>query len=278
MTHTSFHRRWAWVGAGLVLLIAVGAVSAAVFRLRAQRRAPVYEVSVVARYPHDPKAFSQGLVIHKGQLFEGTGQEGESQLRKVDLKTGKVTTYVPLPKSVFGEGITVFKDKIYQLTWHREVAYVYDLKSMKYQKSLRYRGEGWGLTHNDKHLIMSNGSSTLQFMNPQTFRPVRTIRVRDGNRPIRELNELEYINGEIFANVWHEDRIARIDPKTGRVKSWLNLKKLRPPSVRYNDEAVLNGIAWDKDKKKLYVTGKDWPLLYEIRINSRPNSSLTGRP
>ncbi len=257
------------------VLIAVGLVPAALLVADARTqspRAPVYAVEVVAEYPHDSTAFSQGLVARGDRLLEGTGQYGESTLREVDLKTGKVLRQVKLPDSVFGEGITEFEGKIYQLTWKRGLAYVYDSKTLKYEKTLRYSGEGWGLTHDGRHLIMSDGTATLKFLNPETFRVVKTLKVRDGRFTIRELNELEFVNGEIWANVWHRDYIARIDPATGRVRSWLDLRKQRPSSVRNLEEAVLNGIAVEPTSGRLFVTGKDWPVLYEIRVATVPQS------
>lgn len=256
-----------------LLLIAAGSVSAAFLVTGGsalQGTAPVYDVEIVNTFPHDPRAFSQGLVVEGDVLLEGTGQYRESTLREVDLKTGKVKRRVRLADSVFGEGITVFQGRIYQLTWKRGLCYVYDRKTMKYQKTLRYSGEGWGLTHNGKHLIMSDGTPTLRFLDPQTLRVLKRVRVRDGRKQIWDVNELEYINGEIFANIWHLDQIARIDPETGRVKSWLDLRAIRPDAVRFNTEAALNGIAWDADRKRLFVTGKDWPSLFEIRISAQP--------
>ena len=259
-----------------VLLFAAGAVPAA-FLLSdpntpaQQSRVPIYGVKVISKFKHDPKAFSQGLVIDDGALIEGTGQRGESQLRKVELRTGKVQNFVKLPSTIFGEGVTVFNDKIYQLTWERGLCYVYDRRTMVYQKYHRYTGEGWGLTHNGKQLIMSDGSNVIRFIGPANFTAQRTIRVtRDNGIPVKDLNELEFINGLIYANIWHSDYIARIDPATGRVKSWLDLSPLKPNSVRGVEEAVLNGIAWDAKAKKLYVTGKDWPTLFEIEINKTP--------
>lgn len=259
-----------------VLLLAAGAVPAAFVlsgprSVAQQTRLPIYGVKVVKKYPHDRKAFCQGLVVNGETLIEGTGQLGESTLREVDLKSGRVKRLVRLSDKIFGEGVTVFKDKIFQLTWKAGLAYEYDRESMKYKKTHRYQGEGWGLTHDGKRLIMSDGTNTLRFLDPTTFKVVRKISVtRDGSIPVRDLNELEYINGEIFANIWHSDFIARIDPATGRVRSWLDLKPIRPAVVRNTEEAVLNGIAWDAEKKRLFVTGKDWPTLYEIAINRRP--------
>ena len=262
------------------LIIAAGAVPAALLLnpstslaaqsrgvQRQQRVIPTHSASVVAKYPHDRQAFTQGLVVDGDVLIEGTGQEGESTLRKVELKTGKVLVHVKLADSVFGEGVTILNDKIYQLTWKRHFGYVYDRKTLKYEKMFRYAGEGWGLTNDGKHLILSDGTDVLRFIDPKTFKVHKRLSVKgQRNLPLKDINELEYINGEIFANIWYEDYIARIDPKTGLVNSWLDLRHIRPPSVRNNREAALNGIAWDAKAKRLFVTGKDWPTLFEIKI------------
>ncbi len=226
-----------------------------------------YEVAGV--YPHDPGAFSQGLVIENGDLYEGTGLYGESTLRQVDLKTGKVLKEYKLNPQIFGEGITFVDDTIVQLTWRRGLAIVYDRKTLRPLRSFTYRGEGWGLTYDGTHLIMSDGTSRLRFLNPKTFRVVKRLRVNDGRREVPQLNELEYVGGEIFANVWHTDRIARISPKTGEVLGWIDLGGLLKPGEMKNEEAVLNGIAYDAKTKKLYVTGKNWPKLFEIRLTKK---------
>jgi len=266
----------------VVILIAAGAAPAAFFLPTGNgnvvsQRIPTYQVEVVNKYPHDRRAFSQGLVVEGDTLIEGTGQEGESTLREVDLKTGKIKRIVRLAPSVFGEGVTVLNGKIYQLTWKHGLAYVYDRKTMKYEKALKYKGEGWGLTHDGQSLIMSNGSEYLYFLDPKDLTVLRRLKVRNGRRALDEINELEYINGEIFANVWHDDFIYAIDPKSGKVKYKLDLRLLKPAAVRWEHESVLNGIAWEPKTKKLYVTGKDWPVLYEIKI-VRPNGGGLKRP
>ena len=220
---------------------------------------------VVAAYPHDARAFTQGLVIHEGRLYEGTGQYGASSLRLVDLTTGRVEKARALNPMYFGEGIAILGDKIFQLTWQNGVALVYDLDTLTVQQTLRYDGEGWGLTDDGEQLIMSDGSATIRFLDPATFRTVREIVVRDGDRPIDRLNELEYVNGEIWSNVWYEDRIARISPKDGAILGWIDLSDLYPKTAR-SSEAVLNGIAFDDAAKRLLVTGKNWPQLYEIEV------------
>ncbi len=229
---------------------------------------PVWRVRIVAEYPHDPNAFTQGLAIEKGQMYEGTGQKGVSALRKVDFKTGKVEASVPLDDRFFGEGITILDGKIYQLTWQNNIGLVYDLKTMRLESTFRYTGEGWGLTNNGKQLILSDGSPFIRFLDPVTFKVVRQIQVRDpAKNRIKSLNELEFINDEIWANVWYEDRVARISPIDGQVLGWVDLSKLIPQATR-DREAVLNGIAYDTESKKIYVTGKNWPKLFEIEIQN----------
>ncbi len=258
-----------------LFFIAAGAVSAALLLTSStsvsQRRViPTYAVKVVAEFPHDPNAFTQGLVVDGEILIEGTGQEGESSLREVDLKTGKVRRHVKLADQVFGEGVTVLNGKIYQLTWKHRIGYIYDRKSMKYEKMFRYSGDGWGLTNDGKYLILSDGTDVLRFIDPKSFKVHKRLRVKgDRNQPQKNINELEYVKGEIFANIWYEDRIARIDPKSGQVKSWLDLSPIRPQAVRFDREAALNGIAWDPKAERLFVTGKDWPTLFEIKIGPR---------
>ncbi|MBI1914392.1 MAG: glutaminyl-peptide cyclotransferase [Planctomycetes bacterium] len=226
-----------------------------------------YTYEVVNTYPHETDAFTQGLAFEDGLLYEGTGIEGRSSLREVELETGKVRRKVDLDARFFGEGITVLDDRIYQLTWKNEIGFIYDRRTFDLLSRIGYSGEGWGLTNDGRHLIMSNGLATLQFLDSKTFRVVRTIRVTEGDRLVKDLNELEYVEGEIFANVWHVDRIARIDPESGRLTAWIDMSGLLPGG-RPHAEAVLNGIAYDRKGKRLFVTGKEWPKLFEIRIVS----------
>ena len=226
------------------------------------------EFRVLARYPHDPSAFTQGLAAVDGRLYEGTGQYGASSLRRVDIETGRVEQMVNLDRAYFGEGITVFDGRIYQLTWQRQRGIVYDLESFAVLGTFRYAGEGWGLTHDGEHLIMSDGSATLKFIDPQSFEVVRRVVVRDGERTIARLNELEYIDGEVWANIWYDDRIVRIAPADGRVVGWLDLATLYPAGARGREE-VLNGIAYDASRDRLFVTGKNWPALFEIEVRGR---------
>ncbi|QDV38418.1 glutaminyl-peptide cyclotransferase [Tautonia plasticadhaerens] len=228
---------------------------------------PVLGYEVVAAFPHDPDAFTQGLAISGGRLFEGTGLYGSSRLREVDLRTGDVLREAALPDSAFGEGIAVVGDRIVQLTWRGGIGYVYERDTFQHVDSFRYEGEGWGLAFDGTRLILSDGTPTLRFLDPTTFEVVRTVRVVADGSPVDLLNELEFIDGEVYANVWKTDRIARIDPETGRVTAWVDLSGLRPPGA-VGPEAVLNGIAHDPDSDRLFVTGKNWPGLFEIELVS----------
>jgi glutamine cyclotransferase len=228
---------------------------------------PVFGFEVINSYPHDPDAFTQGLAFSEGRMFEGTGLYGESRLREVDPGTGLVLREVALPDSAFGEGIAVVEDRIIQLTWRGGVAFVYDRDTFGSIGSFRYDGEGWGLAFDGTHLILSDGTPTLRFLDPGTFRVVRSVRVTADGTPVDRINELEFIDGEVFANVWKTDRIARIDPGNGRVTGWVDLTGLRPEGA-IGPEAVLNGIAHDPASGRLFVTGKNWPRLFEIRLVS----------
>ena len=237
--------------------------------LAAAQTAPVRSYQVVAAYPHDPKAFTEGLEYHGGFLYESTGLNGESSLRKVNLATGAVLKSMPLSTVYFGEGITFFGDRLFQLTYKNGVAFVYNSQTWQPATSFRYAGEGWALTHDAKRLIMSDGSSSLRFLDPATFLELGRVVVREGSRPVSNVNELEWIEGEVWANVWQTDRIARIDPRTGQVNSWVDLAGLLKPADRTADADVLNGIAYDGQRKRIFVTGKRWPKLYEIRVVTR---------
>jgi len=225
---------------------------------------PVQGFKVVHSYPHDPDAFTQGLFFHEGFLYEGTGLRGRSSIRKVELETGKVVQQVDLPGEVFGEGITLWGDRIIGLTWQEGIAFVLDLKTFKLWRKFNYAGEGWGLTHNDRELIMSDGTPELRFLDPLSFKELRRVKVTADGRPIDELNELEWVDGEVYANIWQTDRIARINPKTGAVTGWIDLTGLLP--MRRSGDDVLNGIAYDAKTRRLFVTGKLWPKLFEIQL------------
>ncbi len=228
--------------------------------------APVYSYQVVNTWPHDDEAYTQGLAFHDGQLFESTGLRGESTLRRVELKTGKVKKKIEVAREYFAEGMTIFRDKIFQLTWQSKKGFVYDLKKFKQEGEFAYEGEGWGLTHDDHSLIMSDGTNRIRFLDPASFQVQRSISVFDQGQPLTQLNELEYINGEIYANVWKTDRIVRIDPTTGKINAWIDMTGLHHQGEEGSAENCLNGIAYDAESGRLFVTGKRWPSLYEIRL------------
>lgn len=223
-------------------------------------------IEVVARYPHDRGAYTQGLIWHDGALYEGTGLVGESSLRRVVLETGEVEKRVDLAGERFGEGIAVVGDRIYQLTWKAGVAFIYDMKTLAIVDSLHYEGEGWGLTYDGSALIMSDGTDRLRFYDPATFQQLRSVQVRDRGAPLTSLNELEYIDGEVWANVYQSDYLVRIDPATGEVKGWVDLRNLLQRQERNGGVDVLNGIAWDAQNRRLFVTGKRWPWIFHIAV------------
>jgi glutaminyl-peptide cyclotransferase len=225
---------------------------------------PIYGYSVVKSYPHDPGAFTQGLEYVDGVLYEGTGLNGRSSIRRVNLETGNVLKQHNVGAQYFGEGITVFKSDLIELTWQSGIALVYDRSTFAPKKSFRYSGEGWGLTHDGTDLIMSDGTEFLRFLDPVTFAERRRVRVTGVGQPVKNLNELEYVKGEIFANIWMTDYIARIDPATGRINSYVDLRGLMPANDSSRD--VLNGIAYDAAMDRLLVTGKLWPRLFEIKL------------
>jgi glutamine cyclotransferase len=228
-------------------------------------KTPVARYTVVRRYPHDPMAFTQGLQYVDGVLYEGTGLNGRSSIRKVRLDTGQVLQQRDLGPEHFGEGITVWKSRLIELTWRSEVAFVYDVRTFEPMRTFRYTGEGWGLTHDATSLIMSDGSSSLRVLDPETFVERRRIEVTEAGTPVPYLNELEYVNGEVLANVWRTDMIARIEPATGRIVGWIDLAGLLTPAERRQTD-VLNGIAWDEAGRRLFVTGKLWPAVFEIAL------------
>jgi glutaminyl-peptide cyclotransferase len=221
---------------------------------------------VIHVYPHDSHAFTQGLIYLDGHLYESTGLKGQSSVRMEDLETGRIEQYAAVPAQYFGEGLTNWGSTLIQLTWQSGIAFVYDRFSFRVLRTFHYSGEGWGLTQDGRHLILSDGTSTLRFLAPTTFREVRRITVRSKGAPVTKLNELEYIHGEIYANIWYSDRIARISPATGNVLGWIDLSGLLSSDERTNPDAVLNGIAYDAQHDRLYVTGKLWPKIFEIKL------------
>lgn len=221
---------------------------------------------VVNVYPHDIEAFTQGIIYDKGVLFEGTGQKTGSSLREVELQTGKVIRQYNLDASLFGEGIALYRDRIYQVTWENKVGFVYDKNTFNLINKIYYSTQGWGLTTVNDKIVMSDGSNILAFYEPDMFTMVSRIEVYDNEKKVDSLNELEYINGEIWANIWMSDLIARIDPESGKVLAYIDLKGILQESDRSPETDVLNGIAYDKEGKRIFVTGKKWPKLFEIRI------------
>jgi glutamine cyclotransferase len=230
------------------------------------RGAPVYGFRIVNAYPHDRAAFTQGLVFANDRLYEGTGLYGRSSLREVDLETGRVLRKRQLPDALFGEGITFSRGRLVQLTWRAHLGLVVDEQTFALVRTFHYPTEGWGITFDGQLLIMSDGSATLHFLQPEDFRIVRQIHVNDSQRPVNDLNELEYVRGEIYANVWKTNRIARIDPNSGRVVGWIDLTGLLSDEQRLPSTDVLNGIAYDARHNRLFVTGKLWPKLFEIEL------------
>jgi glutamine cyclotransferase len=248
------------------MAFAWGLATAHVHDAAAQGATPVDTYRVVNSYPHDPTAYTQGLIYRDGFLYESTGLNGRSSLRKVRLETGEVVQQRRVDQAHFAEGLADWKDQLVQLTWQSNVAFVYDRASFAPRRTLSYSGEGWGLTSDERRFILSDGTEQLRFLDPETFREIGRVTVTDGTRPVRDLNELEYIRGEVYANVWHTDRIARISPQTGKVTRWIDLRGLMSAGYRLDPEAVLNGIAYDAAGDRLFVTGKLWPRLFEIQI------------
>lgn len=227
----------------------------------------VYSIRVVNQFPHDSKAFTQGLLFHGGYMYEGTGLYGESSLRKVRLEDGAIIEYIGLKEEFFGEGITILGDKVYQLTWLEKSGFIYDLTTFNLIGSFSYETEGWGLTSDGEYLIMSDGSHILTYLDPKSLKPVRNIEVHGNEGEVTRLNELEYINGEIYANIWFSDTIVRIDPRDGKVLGWINLSTLRAAEKKVDPKAdVLNGIAYDQETGRIFVTGKFWSAIYEIQL------------
>lgn len=248
----------------LVIALAAIVVAVAVWLLFFQEPngIRIQTVKILQTMPHDEQAFTEGLFYQDGHFFESTGEEGASGFRKVKPETGAIVLQSELPPPYFGEGIVGWGDKIYQLTWKDEKGFIYGAKDFAPRGEFAYKGEGWGLTHNDKNVIMSDGSATLRFLNPETMAPVSTLEVTANGCPVKNLNELEWVDGEIYANIWQTDLIARIDPKTGHVLGFLDVTALGPPNPGRDD--VANGIAYDAPGKRLFVTGKNWPQLYQV--------------
>ena len=246
----------------VILLLGAGSPLA-----HARAATPVYGYEVVRTYPHDPNAFTEGLFLRDGFLYESTGLEGASSIRKIVLETGSVENERSISSQFFGEGIIDWKDRLIQLTWKNQLGFVYGIDDFETKGDFSYPGEGWALTRDDRRIIMSDGTSRLRFLDPETLKETGGITVTDEGRPVDQLNELEWVKGEILANVWQTDRIARIDPATGKVTGWIDLAGLLPAADRARAD-VLNGIAYDAKTDRLIVTGKLWPRLYEIRLTA----------
>ena len=254
------------ISARLTLLLSLLPAAA----LPAAAAIPVYDFKIVHSYPHDPTAFTEGLLYRDGFLYESTGLNGKSSIRKVALETGKVLQSKDIPPQYFGEGLTAWGNTLVNLTWQTQTGFVFDLATFEQRGTFVYPGEGWGLASSDKELVMSDGSAVLRFLDPRTFLEVRRVRVTADGIPVDQVNELEWVGDEIFANLWHTNTIARIDPATGKITGWVDLSKLYPAAGSGpNGENVMNGIAYDAEKKRLFVTGKLWPKLYEIKLVPR---------
>ncbi len=238
-------------------------------KLTGKPQLSTYGYEVLHVWPHDTEAYTQGLVFHDGKLLESTGQVGHSSLRRVELETGRVLQKVNVPAPYFAEGITLLKGKIYQLTWQDGVGFIYDAWTFEKIGKFKYQGEGWGLTNDGQSLILSDGTHQLRFLDPDNFQVQKTIAVGDGSKPLHEINELEYVQGEVYANIWHADRIARINPHTGMIVGWIDLMGLLSRGEVHDEEAVLNGIAYDEANGRLFVTGKLWPKVFEIRLTRK---------
>jgi glutamine cyclotransferase len=267
---SSTSRRLVW---GIALLLFLS-------RLSSAATAPVDGYTVVASYPHSTESYTEGFFYLDGKFYEGTGRNGQSAVMALDPKTGKPTVQHILPPKYFGEGIVDWGPYILEWTWKSEICFVYDRATLQLVTQFNYKGEGWGMTHTASELITSDGSATLTFRDPNTFQETHHIVVKDDGKSIDNLNELEVVKGEIYANVWHSDRIARISPQDGHVIAWIDLAGLLPAAQKTEAEAVLNGIAYDAQHDRLFVTGKLWPTIFEIRIvphdHRRPTYQASG--
>ncbi len=238
--------------------------------------APTFGYTVVARFPHSIDSYTEGLFYRDGLLYEGTGLEGHSALLVYPLQSGteasKPIQTVTLAPDLFGEGIVDFGSELYEWTWKSHLCFIYDRASLRLLRQLPYTGEGWGMTRTATEIVTSDGTDTIRFRNPATFHETRHLVVHDGSDRIRNLNELEWIHGEIYANIWHSDSIARISPEDGRVLGWIDLTGILPDNQRLTPESVLNGIAYDAAHDRIFVTGKQWPTLFEIKVDAQPKS------
>jgi glutamine cyclotransferase len=244
-------------------------VIAAGWLVRAHAAVPEYTAIIVKTYPHDPRAFTEGLLFHRGFLYESTGRDGQSSIREVDLKTGTVIRQRKLEAGYYGEGITIWKNRLIQLTWKNETGFIYDLKTFEPRSIFHYPGEGWALTTDGSHLIMSDGTSDLRILDPDSMSERGRVHVTCDGRAVGNINELEWVKGEVYANIWRTNVIARINPRTGEIQGLIDLTNLAPPIDKSDPENVLNGIAYDGVRDRLFVTGKLWPTLYQITLSQR---------
>ena len=255
--------------AGILIAITVLAAGSITYFLLSTKTSgstiPHYTYEIVNEYPHDENSFTEGLAFDNGVLYESTGLDGNSTLRKVVLETGRTLQLHSLPDEFFGEGITIFGDRVIQLTWQSQKGFVYEKDTLNIVEEFSYSGEGWGITHDGKRLIMSNGSATLTFLDPETFEITGTLWVHDDDVGLANLNELEYVHGDVYANVWQEDKIAIINIQTGQVKAWIDLTGLYD-ATRVDPNNVLNGIAYNANDNGLFVTGKRWPQIFQIKL------------
>ena len=258
----SIRRRW--------LLLLLAAAPCLAIESGQQTAAPEWNYRVVASYPHDSTAFTQGLLVQGDRLFESTGGYGESTLRVTDLASGRIFRQRSLASNLFGEGLALAGGRLYQLTWKAGLGLMHDSATLEQVGQFSYPGEGWGLAASDQHLVMSDGSAQLRFLDRTDLQELRRVEVYDGGRPVAGLNELEYVQGSLYANVWPTDRIAIINPDSGQVRGWLDLSNLLPLVFRHPRIDVLNGIAYDAEAKRLFVTGKRWPRLFEIEVLPTP--------
>lgn len=272
--HTTSKIVWIWLFGIILLAILIFVV---VFLLKpGDPQRPISSIpselgylsgyEVIDQFPHDPQAFTQGLIFHEGYLYESTGLKGYSSLRKIDLGSGEVFQMTRLDDVFFAEGLALWNETLVQLTWQEQTGFIYDLDDFTLVDTFSYNTEGWGLTHDATHLIMSDGTSSLFFLDPNTYQVARTIKVTDQGDPVTRINELEYVLGEVYANIWQTNTIVRIDPSTGLVKGWIDLTGLLPADVNPGSVDVLNGIAYDPTDDRLFVTGKFWPYIFEIAL------------
>ena len=259
---------------GNLLIVLVSALTIVGFTCQGGGGSADYEV--VSRFAHDVNAYTQGLVFVDGQLYESTGQLGRSDVRRVNLETGQVEASVRLADDRFGEGLALLGNRLYQLTWQTQVGYVYEASTLALVDSFTYTGEGWGLATDGTSLIMSDGTENLRFLDPETFEVTREVTVQDQGSSLRSINELEYIQGVLYANIYQSDRMVRIDPNTGEVLDWYNLAGLLPSNERSRSTDVLNGIAYHEGTGNLLVTGKFWPALFEIRLRDTDDGAAGG--